>query len=80
MITSHNVILTAAFLGYHLTEREAREILAFWILATAAAADNLTMNDQDQNIKEMEEKISMLQAEIQILIDRITKIETAADK
>jgi hypothetical protein len=31
MITSHNVILTAAFLGYHLTEREAREILAFWI-------------------------------------------------
>jgi uncharacterized small protein (DUF1192 family) len=38
------------------------------------------MNDQDQNIKEMEEKISMLQAEIQILIDRITKIETAAAK
>jgi hypothetical protein len=38
------------------------------------------MNDQDQNIKEMEEKISMLQIEIQILIDRITKIETAAAK
>jgi len=38
------------------------------------------MNDQDHNIKEMEEKISMLQAEIQILIDRITKIETAAAK
>jgi uncharacterized small protein (DUF1192 family) len=38
------------------------------------------MHDQDQNIKEMEEKISMLQAEIQILIDRITKIETAAAK
>ena len=37
------------------------------------------MNDQDKHIKEMEEKISMLQAEIQILIDRITKIETAAD-
>ena len=31
MITSHNVILTAAFLGYHLTDREALEILAFWI-------------------------------------------------
>jgi hypothetical protein len=38
------------------------------------------MNDQDQNIKEMEEQISMLQVEIQILIDRITKIETAAAK
>ena len=38
------------------------------------------MNDKDKNIKEMEEKISMLQAEIQILIDRITKIETAAAK
>jgi hypothetical protein len=38
------------------------------------------MNDQDQNIKKMEEKISMLQIEIQILIDRITKIETAAAK
>jgi prefoldin subunit 5 len=38
------------------------------------------MNDQDQNIKEMQEQISMLQAEIQILIDRITKIETAAAK
>jgi hypothetical protein len=38
------------------------------------------MNDQDQNIKEMDEKISMLQIEIQILIDRITKIETAAAK
>jgi hypothetical protein len=36
------------------------------------------MNDQDQNIKEMQEQISMLQAEIQILIDRIIKIETAA--
>jgi hypothetical protein len=38
------------------------------------------MNDQDQNIKELEEKLSMLQIEIQILIDRITKIETAAAK
>jgi prefoldin subunit 5 len=36
------------------------------------------MNYQDQNIKEMQEQISMLQAEIQNLIDRITKIETAA--
>jgi hypothetical protein len=26
MITSSNVILTAAFLGYHLTEKEARDI------------------------------------------------------
>jgi hypothetical protein len=38
------------------------------------------MNDQDQHIKEMQEQISMLQIEIQILIDRIIKIETAAAK
>jgi hypothetical protein len=36
------------------------------------------MNDQDQHLKEMQDQISMLQAEIQILIDRITKIETPA--
>lgn len=31
MITPYSVILTSALLGYHLTDRDAREILALWI-------------------------------------------------
>jgi len=31
METPYNIILTAAFLGYHLTDRDAREILALWL-------------------------------------------------
>jgi len=31
MITPHQIIITAAFLGFHLSPREALEIAALWL-------------------------------------------------